>query len=482
MQEALRDILPGRRRRRILCNRNVMNLKAVFKYLFIRKAECRLGLSRTPRAKVYALVALHEKGETSIIWAGQGLPLPVRFMAPPVIYSDLGTAPVFVTKGELGDQNAEAWIDANEKIIIPPGVESDKIVSEFSTSGTMIYAATVLKSIRDQAAEPPEKERAIISLSAPLWNIAKLYSKNLNRPFVLLRIACDGSVLGLVRNSRLEKLLNCYISCDDLTKDSQESAKIIEQYVNKLAQNDAEMPVVAYSPEPDFSMPEGFTLSLYRLQKPPMIKNLPEFCHEAYANVCFNGQEMNFLPFETVKKASRLETLMHSLRSIMITGAIVTLALLVLLVGADLCLKIIDSHYREPLEKLQAQSAIVKVAETHHRDLLQEFRDKLQFTTERSRVTGLVSDLQTVFPENAWAEEVSIALIGRDRYQCDIQAVTPASGLIGTTLETLGKVAGMSDARLVSSEQIRLADGTKAMRFKMKSLWRNIGPSEQEKP
>jgi hypothetical protein len=434
---------------------------------------------------VYVLAAIPEKGEPSIVWAGKGFPLSVRFLAPPVVYTDLGTAPVFVTTADLGDQDAEKWIDSNEKMIIPPGVESDKIVSEFSISGTTIYAATVLKSLRDQAAESPEKERPIVSLSVPLWNIAKLYSKSLNRQFILWRIASDGSILGLVRKNRLEKLLNCYISWDDLTNDPQQSAKTIEQYVSKLAQNDSEIPVVAYSPEPDFSMSQEFSLSLYRLQKSPVINGVPEFCHEAYANVCcarFGSQEMSFLPIEAARKAHRIEERMHSLRSIIATGVMVTLGLLVLLIGADLCLKIVDSHYRGPMEKLQVQAAIVKVAETHHNDLMQKFRDKLQFTTERSQVTGLVSDLQNVFPENTWAEDLSIALTTHDHYQCDIQAVTPATGLIGTTLETLGKVSGMSDARLVSSEQIVLADGRKAMRFKMKSQWQYIGLSKQEKP
>jgi hypothetical protein len=431
---------------------------------------------------VYALAALPEKGETGILWAGQGLPLAMRFIAPPVVYTDFGTAPVFLTTGNIGDQGAEKWIDANEKTIIPPGVESDKIVSEFATAGTKIYAAIVLKSLQDQATEPLEKERPIVSLSAPLWNIAKLYSKNLNKPFIIWRISSDGSVIGLVRKNRLEKLLNCYISRDDLTNDSQQSAKTIEQYISKLAQNDSEMPVMAYSPEPDFSMPEGFSLSLYQLQKPPTINGIPEYCHEAYANACFGSQEMSFLQIEAARKPRRIEERMYSLRSIIATGVMVTLALLVLLVGAGLCLKVVDSHYRGPVEKLQAQVALVKAAETHHKDLMQKFRDKLQFTTERSRVTGLLSDLQNVFPENAWAEEFSIALTTRDHYQCDIQAVTPNTGLIGTTLETLGKVSGMSDARLVSSEQIVLADGRKAMRFKMKSQWQYIGLSRQEKP
>jgi hypothetical protein len=462
-----------------------MNYKAIIKYLFVRKAECRLGLSRTPKASIYALIAVPEKGEPCTVYAGAGagLPLFARFLAPALVYTDLGSVPVFVTTGELGEyDNAEKWIDEHERNIIPPGVTSDQIVSEFSTFGTAIYAATVLKTVRDNALVPHEKERQIISLSAPLWNIAKLYSKYLKKSFILWRIAFDSSVLGLVNDGCIQRLFNCHISCDDLKGDPQVSAKIIEQYVNKLAQNDSEIPVIVYSPKPDFSMPEGFSLSLYRLQKPPAVNGVPEFCHEAYANAWFGSSEMNFLPSESFRAARRSEIRMHSLRSIVSTGAIATLALLVLLLGADLFLRIVGSHYHGPMERLQTQAAIMKAAETHHRNLLQIFRDKLQFTTERSRVTGLVSDLQTVFPENAWAEEITIALIGRDKYQCDIQAVTPASGLIGTTLENLGKVAGMSDARLVSSEQIRLADGKRDMRFKMKSQWQNIGKSGQKKP
>ena len=38
--------------------------------------------------------------------------------------------------------------------------------------------------------------------------------------------------------------------------------------------------------------------------------------------------------------------------------------------------------------------------------------------------------------------------------------------------EILGHIAGVSDARLVSSEQVTLPDKTRAIKFKMKALWK----------
>lgn len=459
-----------------------MDIKALARYLFSRKRTCRLGLSRSTAASVYTLLSKSQSGETDIVYTGKGLPLFIRLITPPVVYTDLGSAPVFVTTGELKDQDAEKWIDANESAIIPPGVKSDRIASEFSVSGNKIFAATVLKSVREQCAVPLEKERQFASLSAPLWNVAKLYHKTLNRPFILWRIASDGSVLGAVMEGRVERLLNCHVNPDDLKKDPVESARAIEQYVNKLARNDSEIPVVFYSHEPDFSMPDAFSLSLYRLRRAPAIKGVPESCHESYANACYGGPEMDFLPAEKSRKARKAEAMMRSLKGVVSTGTIITFALLVLLVIADLTLALIGNKFSGPMEKLEAQATIVKVSERRQRGLLKSIRGKLRFSNERSRVTTLLSDLQGVFPENAWAEEVTISLVGNDKYQCDIQAVTPESGLIGKTLETFGSTAGISDARLVSSEQVKLTYGKTVMRFKMKGLWQDKISAEEEKP
>jgi Tfp pilus assembly protein PilN len=345
-------------------------------------------------------------------------------------------------------------------------------VTGYAIHGDTISCATVTVDARDKFTGIIGKSFPLTSVSMPLWNIAKLYSKTVSGPFILWRIATDGSVLGLMKDGHLDKLLHCYAGADDIRNDPAASKQLIEQFVNSLADGNGEIPVIAYSPEKDFVLPSEPFLSFYKILAMPEIRGVPAFCHEAYANACFNGQDFNFLSHEVQKKAQLADRKMHSLRSLVSISILSVLGLAVLFLGLDGLFTIVDRHYREPMLKLQAETALVKAAERRHGRLAKAVVEKVQFSTQRSHVTQFLSALQNVFPENAWAESIAIALNGKDLYQCDILAATQSSGLIAITLENLSKVAGVSNARLVSSEQGTLRIGGKGMLFKIKCDWR----------
>jgi Tfp pilus assembly protein PilN len=453
-----------------------MKIKPLLYHFFSNKTTLRLGVSRTSRISVYALTIMPAKGKPAVIWAGKGMPLWVRLIAPPVLHGDLGSVPVYEIKALLNGKDTEAWIDANESTIIPQGVSPEQIVSEYATIGSAIYAATVLKPARDAAAAPPEQERTFSALHAPLWNLAKSYGAAMPGPFILWRISSDGSTFGLVCDGYCEKLVSCHVRRRDFETDSDQTVQTVRQFVRSLSGKAPDLPVMAFSPENGFTLPAipGITLL-----PAPRILHVPTFCHEAWANSCGNDQELNFISFEALQKTRKLEKRDRSLRSILRIGLLTVVALFLVLAGVDGVLRIVDKKNSEPMERLATETAVVKIAEKRHDKLLEKVRDKLRFATERSRVTGLLSDLQTVLPENAWAETIAITMLEQDRYQVEIVAVTTECGLLGDALRNFGAIAGVNDSRLVSSEQVTLPGKTRAVRFKIKGLWRfSNGPQD----
>jgi Tfp pilus assembly protein PilN len=456
-----------------------MKIKPLLYHFFSNKTTLRLGVSRTSRISVYALTIMPAKGKPAVIWAGKGMPLWVRLIAPPVLHGDLGSVPVYEIKALLNGKDTEAWIDANESTIIPQGVSPEQIVSEYATIGSAIYAATVLKPARDAAAAPPEQERPFVALYAPLWNLAKIYGAAINAPFILWRILSDGSTFGLVRDGHCEKLVNCHVSRRDLETDPEQSVQTVRQFVHSLSGKAPDLPVIAFTPENDFALPAAGAIPGITLLPVLRILHVPAFCHEAWANSCGNDQELNFISFEALQKTRKIEKRDRSLRSILRIGLLTVVALFLILAGADGVLRIVDKKYSGPMEQLATETAVVKIAEKRHGKLLEKVRDKLRFATERSRVTGLLSDLQSVLPENAWAETISITMLEQDRYQVEIVAVTTESGLLGDALKNFGAIAGVNDSRLVSSEQVTLPGKNRAVRFKIKGLWRfSNGPQD----
>jgi hypothetical protein len=456
-----------------------MKIKPLLGHFLSNKTTLMLGVSRTSRISAYALSVADGKHPPRVIWAGKGLPLWVRLIAPPVLHGDLGSTPVYTTKALLDGKDAEAWIDANESAIIPQGVTPEQIVSEYATVGPAIYGATVSKPARDAAIAPPEQERPFIALHAPLWNLAKIYGAGMHEPFILWRIASDGSMFGLVRDGHCEKLVNCHVSRRDLESDPEQSAQIVRQFVRSLSGNAIDLPVMTFTPENDFVLPAAGAIPGITLLPAPRIPHMPAFCHEAWANGCGIDQELNFISFEDLQKARRLEKRDRSLRSILRMVMLTVISSFLVLGAVEGILRIVDKKYSEPMERLAAETAVVGIAEKRHDKLLAKVSDKLRFATERSRVTGLLSDLQTVLPENAWAETISITALEQDRYQVEIVAVTTESGLLGDALKNFGAIAGVNDSRLVSSEQVTLPGKSRAVRFKIKGLWRfSNGPRD----
>jgi Tfp pilus assembly protein PilN len=95
-----------------------------------------------------------------------------------------------------------------------------------------------------------------------------------------------------------------------------------------------------------------------------------------------------------------------------------------------------------------------------------------RFLERESMVTFLVTELQEVFPEGSWAEQVSVSEKDNNSYSLEIISMSSSTGDISTLLERLGKVAGVSDVRMLYSEQSGSSRREqKSTRLKVACVW-----------
>jgi len=449
-----------------------MNLLSTLIAIFKRKATLKLGVSRTSDGSVHALIAVYGSEKSVVLSSGANLSLAARLFCPPIVITGFGNIPVLLIAAEIGKEDPEAWIDRNEETIIPNGTTPDQVINDYVVDDKRIYSVTVSTDALTPSMGSPIDGTLVHALGVPLWNLSKLYGKEITTPFVLWSISAEGSVLGYVENGTLQRLVHCCIDCDDLCKSTEESMSAIEGLVMSISGGNKKIPLVLFSPEREFSLPQNCKFHDFTLKQSPSFKCIPHYCHEAYANAFFGDEGHNFMPFDMTQKAFRRNSQFNLFRSAVRISASVTAGLFLLFGIADGVLFTVSSHYREPMAKIKTEGDIVLAAEKKRDLLLKKFREKMKFETGRSHCTTMLSDLQTVFPEGTHAESISITEIDTSTWQCEIQAFSRSSSLISNVIDNLGKASGVSSARMTYSEQVTLPDKSKAIRFKVKCDWK----------
>ena len=396
----------------------------------------------------------------------------MRFISPPSVNGDLGSAPVFFTTADIGREDPETWIDRNEDTVLPTGVTADALVNEYAVFDSKIYSAAVAKAGRDVALLRQYDGPPPYTMNVPLWNLARLYGEQIATPFIICKISAEGSVLGLVQGGMLQRLVNCHIDCDDCTANAAEAISVIKPLCDSLAGNTRPLPVLLFSPESTFTMPVVTSEGGFAFQTAPAIKGVSAWCHEAYANARSGSPDMNFVAFDSVRKVHKLNERFNRLRTAVRIAVIGCAAVLALFAVADGVIRFINGKYHDQMERFRSQSEIVFAAEKREEMLLHFYRAKVRFAEGRSHCTALLSNFQTVFPEGAWAKTISMTSNQGAALQCEIDATAYSNGLVSEAVENMRKIAGASNVRIAYSEQIVLPDGRKAVSFKIKCEWR----------
>jgi Tfp pilus assembly protein PilN len=451
-----------------------MNLLLTLGALFSGKVSIKLGVSRNAHGVVHALIAVNRSTKKSrVLSSGENLSIATRLFCPPSVNADLGQIPVSFTVSDITEEEAEAWGDhRTEDVIIPKGVASDEVITDFIIEDKKRYCAVVNEKTGASAIDSVVPDVMVQNLGIPLWNLAILYSGESLEPFVLWRISACGSVIGYIGHGRLQNLAHCFVDYDDLIRNAQEAMETVENMVRALSYGDTNVPVVIFSPEREFSLPQNCTLHDYSLKNAPSFKGIPHYCHEAYANASFGDDGFNLLPGNIEEKARKRNNLFNFFRSAMRITVLIAVGLFLFLCVTDGVLFAINNNNREMMLDAKAEIDTIKAIEKKKDELLKNFQKKMKFETGQSRCTILLSDLQSVFPEESWAEAISINEIDASGWLFEIQAFSRSSNTIGRVLESIRNIPGVVNTRMTYSEQMTLPDKSRGIRFKVKCEWK----------
>jgi hypothetical protein len=114
--------------------------------------------------------------------------------------------------------------------------------------------------------------------------------------------------------------------------------------------------------------------------------------------------------------------------------------------------------------------------ETGRLTLLQQtLAKKNKFVNQGSLLTYPITEFQTAFPEDSWAGDIEFTEASNGSWNCTITAFAYSSSQIPVLLKNLAKVPGMSNVRMVYSEQTTASHGRageKAIKLQIESIWK----------
>jgi hypothetical protein len=448
--------------------------------IFNPKADLHAGLSLDGDVYRYVLVSRRAGKPNRILVkkAGPATSMRIPFNGP--VHTDMGSAPVLMVHENIGDADPEQWVDKNEARIIPTGVSSGEINNEWTVFKGMLYSATVSKKVFEQVLENLKAEKILFaSLSVPLWNLARLYSQNAKvgntlNTFIIWKFFKGSSVLGLVEGGRLWKLCNFWAGIDDVHSNPEEVGKELAGFVKAMSQDSTNVPVICLSVSASLDTSAVAAASGCSITPPPQVPGIPVEFHEAYALACHQDTQLDFTPFTHVQD-SHILTMMRR-RTLKLTLAfccllaIVAVGLFGIKAGALSMGWYLDKKAGPSREYMQQYKV-----ETGRLALLQTSLDqKNRFLNQRSLLTYPVTELQIAFPEDAWASDISFSETKTGSWNCSITAYAFSSSLIPVLLKNLSSIAGMSNVRMVYSEQTgaKGRTGERAIKLQIECSWK----------
>ena len=311
-----------------------------------------------------------------------------------------------------------------------------------------------------------------LSIGVPLWDLANLYWNKINEPFILWKITANGSVIGYVENGKLVKLLNAWPDYEDLATNFEDSKAYLVSVINSLTDTADRIKVLVYSSDKKINISEIKLDETMEFISLPVIQDVPVKYHEAYALACSEGPSINLLPFEKIQSTKKVQSLWYSTFLWLRRGALgigisaVVLALLLLGIG------VFKNTKNNDLAEIHKQVELVKLLTAKRDSLKSEIKRTGKLSGKESIVTSLLSDLQTIYPEGMWSDEIDINKTEKG-WEVITIAFAKSTGLLGIFMNNVHKTKGFSDIRMVYSEQILLR-GEKVIKCRIECLWRGV--------
>jgi len=425
----------------------------------------------------YCLTAHPPQGKPFLLYSGTHLTEFWKLVTPLLVHTNLHTLPVLLTSEFLEGEDAEHWIDKNEERIIPSGFTSDQVQTEWGVHSDQVFAATIATEQLEKWKKTYTQNRLIHTvLSIPLWDIARLYSRHIPNDFCLIQVTCEGTLLGVVRNGYLLKLCTFWPCVEDYQTEGAELIPELKAILDSISLNNLQRLVLV--PGRKNTSVEN-TLNLlpaqgYEILPAPDIDQVESEFHEPYALSVHEDTGLDFSDMEGRLWGRKIERARKNVLFWSRGSIVVVLLFLSILALVYTGLHIVSMHTAQRLAPIQNEIEAITVSEQKSDSLITLLEAKNAFLGRESVVTMLIENLQTVFPEGMWVEQVDITEKDVSLWNGEIIALCYSTSLIPKLLRNLESIDGVSQVNLLYSEQIRLGNqkwGKKAIRLKTGFVW-----------
>jgi hypothetical protein len=427
------------------------------------------GISFDKEAIHHCLVRRIKDGSFELLSCTDHIPWWLSIVTPLVVNSDLGDKPVVLINELIGEVDPDVWIDKNEDKVIPKGFTANTIVNEYTVNGSQILSATITTRDRQEILEKIECLCNPVSLSIPLWDVGRMYWEHLQRSFVLWKVTNSGSILGYIENGMVIRLCNLWPDCSDLLDSPEESISAVVSVIDKITGD--KVPVITFTSVEDFVFPQFKKQTGLNHIKAPDIKGVQPQNHEVFALACHKESSLNFVPFDKIQKCRKALNAWQSslkwLRRGMYT-VIVSIVLLAIITGS---LRILNTRGNRNFSTVKMQVMQLKQATIKRDSLIEVFKKSGSFSENESAVTQLLSDLQVAIPDGLWTDEIDISADSTKQYRLDMVVFTKSSSLLGKFMSNMHSLKGVSDVRMVNSEQMETKKREKVIRFRVECVW-----------
>jgi len=438
---------------------------------FIFPEKLSIGITLNSGEIRYALAYKCKNGEYRLVSSGSGIPVWLSLITPLFSHTDLSQTPVIINEEHIGQEDPDNWIERQESVSSRKQPENLDLIREYVVKDSTVYQIETSTAARNNFLQKLPKDLAVCTLYPPLWKLAEIYYEKVKKAFLLWKISSDGSIIARADEGKIGKICNFWPDIDDLRQKPQQVLEQLTPLLHSLSSSD-KLPVIVFSPENEFTIPEIFHKSEITFERPPEIQGVSLLYHEAYSLTCARKDDPNLMPFDKLQTTDSLSSLWkYSVKTVRWLIFLI-LSSLIIMLGVD---KISDLYMNSKKENLASAKEMLdelEAASSKLNSILVLFNEKAGFIAEESRVTELLSNLQEVFPEGMWAEEITAIDNAEQGYQIDIRAIASSSAMIGNLMEKLNNVKGISQCRMIYSEQIPVKEKISGIRVKIQAVWK----------
>lgn len=415
------------------------------------------------------VVSRNRKGRIAILFCGDTLPWYLKYMLPFSVYTEAGSVPFLFYKRDSGNGREHITETADTFL---PGFSSDDCITVENTTDSRIVAATAtVSSVENYLSSLPDSI-TVKSLKPPLHDLSQLYAPFSDEPFILWKFTERGSVACYVENGMLTRKVTSWIGIEDIKENSTATATEIDTWIKELSGSNQPVPVVFY-PELSVSVTTAIKLKYGTITTIPVIEALSPSDHELFAIASSDNNQMNVVSYEMLTNVEKLtrfwQWTIHGMRILLII-----IASILFVIFSSVVFQKLSQHFmNDSLHELNTLRTTYTFEKNKFDSLKTVFLKSAGHIQKESAITNLLDNLQRIFPDGMWAEEMTIIESGESTWKLTIRALSSSSELLPLFNSNFKKLTGTVHHRVIYSESTVIKSSKSAMiRVKVECEWK----------